>query len=45
MSDWSSFGGGIHTLPEAVAALDLQLTDDEIRSLEEPYTPHGPSWF
>src|SRR4051794_21423464 len=34
-----------HHLPEAVVALDLRLTDDEIRSLEERYTPHGPSWF
>jgi len=34
-----------HHLTEAVAALDLQLTDDEIRTLEEPYTPHGRSWF
>jgi len=34
-----------HHLTEAVAALDLHLTDDEIRALEEPYTPHGPSWF
>ena len=34
-----------HHLPEAIAALDLHLTDDEIRSLEEPYTPHGPAWF
>ena len=34
-----------HHLPEAVAALDLHLTDDEIHALEEPYTPHGPSWF
>ena len=34
-----------HHLPEAVAALDVQLTDDEIRALEEPYAPHGPSWF
>ena len=32
-------------LPEAVAALGLQLTDDEIRSREEPYTPHGPAWY
>jgi aryl-alcohol dehydrogenase-like predicted oxidoreductase len=32
-------------LPEAVAALDLHLTDDETRSLEEPYTHHGPAWF
>lgn len=34
-----------HHLPEAFAALDLQLTDDEIQSVEQPYTPHGPSWF
>jgi aryl-alcohol dehydrogenase-like predicted oxidoreductase len=34
-----------HHLPEAVAALGVQLTDDEVRSMEEPYTPHGPSWF
>ena len=34
-----------HHLPEAIAALDLHLTHDEIRSLEEPYTSHGPSWF
>ena len=34
-----------HHLQEAVAALDLHLTDDEIQSLEEPYTPQGRSWF
>ncbi|HEV7628688.1 MAG TPA: aldo/keto reductase [Streptomyces sp.] len=34
-----------HHLPEAVAALGVQLTDEEVRSMEEPYTPHGPSWF
>ena len=34
-----------HHLTEAVAALDLQLSEDEIRTLEEPYTPHGRSWF
>jgi len=34
-----------HHLPDSIAALDLHLTDDEIRALEEPYTPHGPSWF
>ena len=33
-----------HHLPDAVAALDLQLTGGEIRALEEPYTPHGASW-
>jgi aryl-alcohol dehydrogenase-like predicted oxidoreductase len=32
-------------LTEAVAALSLELTGDEVRALEEPYTPHGPSWF
>jgi aryl-alcohol dehydrogenase-like predicted oxidoreductase len=34
-----------HHLHEAVAALNLQLTDDEVRALEDPYTQHGPSWF
>ena len=34
-----------HHLMEAVAALDLHLTDEEIRALETPYTNHGPSWF
>ena len=34
-----------HHLTEAVAALELQLTEDEIQTLEEPYTPHGRSWF
>jgi len=34
-----------HHLTEAVAALDLHLTDHEIQSLQKPYTPHGPSWF
>ena len=34
-----------HHLPEAVAALDLDLTDDEVPALEEPYTRQGPSWF
>jgi 1-deoxyxylulose-5-phosphate synthase len=34
-----------HHLTEAVAALDVQLSEDEIRTLEEPYTPHGRSWF
>jgi aryl-alcohol dehydrogenase-like predicted oxidoreductase len=34
-----------HHLTEAVAALGLRLTDDETRALQEPYTPHGPSWF
>jgi aryl-alcohol dehydrogenase-like predicted oxidoreductase len=34
-----------HHLPEAAAALELQLADDDVRSMEEPYTPHGPSWY
>ena len=34
-----------HHLPEAVAALDLNLTSEEASALEEPYRPHGPSWF
>jgi aryl-alcohol dehydrogenase-like predicted oxidoreductase len=34
-----------HHLPEAVAALDLELTDDEAAALEKPYTNHGPSWY
>ncbi len=34
-----------HHLPEAVAALDLSLSDDEAATLEEPYVNQGPSWF
>jgi aryl-alcohol dehydrogenase-like predicted oxidoreductase len=34
-----------HHLPEAAAALDLTLTDDEAAALEGPYTNHGPSWY
>ena len=34
-----------HHLPEAIAALALHLTEDEIQSVEASYTPHGPSWF
>ncbi len=34
-----------HHLSEAVAALDLQLTAEECRALQAPYTNHGPSWF
>ncbi len=29
-----------HHLPEAVAALDIRLTDEERKYLEEPYVPH-----
>jgi aryl-alcohol dehydrogenase-like predicted oxidoreductase len=34
-----------HHLPEAVAALDLELTEEEVTMLEEPYRDHGPSWY
>lgn len=34
-----------HHLNDACAALDLHLTDDEIRSLNAPYTPRRPSGF
>lgn len=32
-------------LNDAVAALDLRLYDDEIRSLEAPYTSRVLTWF
>jgi 1-deoxyxylulose-5-phosphate synthase len=32
-------------LTDAVAALSLKLTADEIASLEKPYVPHGSSGF
>jgi aryl-alcohol dehydrogenase-like predicted oxidoreductase len=35
----------LHHLPEAVAALELRLTADEIDAMQAPYTQHGPSWF
>ena len=34
-----------HHLPDAVAALEIQLTEDEVRMLEEPYGPHLPTAF
>jgi 1-deoxyxylulose-5-phosphate synthase len=34
-----------HHLADAVAALDVKLSDDEIHMLEEPYTPQAPYWF
>jgi aryl-alcohol dehydrogenase-like predicted oxidoreductase len=34
-----------HHLPDAVEALDLELTDEEVRALEEAYTPRRPSGF
>src|SRR5215211_4409861 len=32
-----------HHLADAAAAVDVHLTDDEIRTLEEPYTPQLPA--
>ena len=34
-----------HHLPEAVAALGLELTDEEVEGLEEHYHQSGPSWY
>jgi aryl-alcohol dehydrogenase-like predicted oxidoreductase len=34
-----------HHLSDAVAALQVELTDDEIKALEAPYTPHVPTGF
>jgi aryl-alcohol dehydrogenase-like predicted oxidoreductase len=34
-----------HHLPDAVAALELELTEEEVQALEEPYTPRLPSGF
>ena len=34
-----------HHLTEAVGALGLELTDDEVLELERPYQQYGPSWF
>ncbi len=34
-----------HHLADAVAALDVKLTEDEIRRLEEPYTPQAAYWY
>jgi aryl-alcohol dehydrogenase-like predicted oxidoreductase len=34
-----------HHLADAAAALDIQLTDEEIHSLEEPYVPRMPTYF
>ncbi len=34
-----------HHLADAAAALDVRLTDEEIRSLEEPYVPRMPTYF
>ncbi|WP_238335328.1 aldo/keto reductase [Kribbella amoyensis] len=34
-----------HHLPDAVAALDLELTPDELAALEAPYTLRPPTGF
>ena len=34
-----------HHLADAVATLDIRLTEGEIRRLEEPYTPQAPYWW
>lgn len=44
-----SFGdtsrGFEHHLPDAVAALDVRLTDDEVEALEQVYTPREPTGY
>ena len=34
-----------HHLTDAAAALDLELTDDEVNALEEPYVLGQATWF
>jgi 1-deoxyxylulose-5-phosphate synthase len=34
-----------HHLTDAVAALGIALTDDEVTSLEAPYTTREPTYF
>jgi 1-deoxyxylulose-5-phosphate synthase len=34
-----------HHLDDAVAALSLKLTDEEVKRLEEPYVPHAVAGF
>lgn len=34
-----------HHLTDALAALDLALTEDDFRRLEEPYVPHLPEGY
>jgi 1-deoxyxylulose-5-phosphate synthase len=34
-----------HHLADAAAAVEITLTEDEIRQLEEPYTPQAPYWW
>jgi aryl-alcohol dehydrogenase-like predicted oxidoreductase len=35
----------LHHLEDAIAALSLRLTDDELKQLEEPYTPRPIAGF
>jgi aryl-alcohol dehydrogenase-like predicted oxidoreductase len=35
----------MHHLEDAVAALDVKLTPEEITALEEPYVPHPVAGF
>ena len=34
-----------HHLADAVAALDIKLTDDEVIALEQHYAPRTPTYF
>ena len=34
-----------HHITDAVSALELELTDDEVRALEEHYTPRRPTYY
>ena len=34
-----------HHLPEAVAAVGLELSDEEVLALDAPYQQYGPSWY
>jgi aryl-alcohol dehydrogenase-like predicted oxidoreductase len=34
-----------HHLADAVAALDIELSDSEIQALEAPYVPRTPTYF
>jgi 1-deoxyxylulose-5-phosphate synthase len=34
-----------HHLADAAAAVQVNLSDDEVRALEEPYTPRQPAGF
>jgi 1-deoxyxylulose-5-phosphate synthase len=34
-----------HHLTDAAAAVELQLTDEEIDSLQDDYTPRQPTYF